>query len=154
MGQARVHGPGLVGAVEHFIKALVHHNRQSLAAVLRVATQRRPTTRHKLGKGLFEPFRCFDIMGIPVPMATLLIAAGVEGKQHLGRKLATFFEHCCDGVGVGFRMGWQFFQGLWHLKQFVQQKLHVAQWGGVAGHGVLGGVEGVKTNGGVKSGLF
>jgi hypothetical protein len=87
-------------------------------------------------------------------MAALLIAAGIEWEQHLGGKLAPLFEHRSDGVGVGFRMGWQFFQGLWHLKQFVQQKLHVTQWGGVAGHGVLGGVEGVKTNGGVKTGLF
>ena len=27
MGQARIHGPGLVGCIEHFINALVHHHR-------------------------------------------------------------------------------------------------------------------------------
>jgi len=120
VGQARVHGPGLVGTVEHFIKALVDHNWQALAAVLRVATQRGPAASHELGKSLFESVRGFDGMGVSVPMTALLVAAGVEREQHLGRKLTAFFEHRCDGVGVGFSMGRQFLQGLGHLKQFVQ----------------------------------
>ena len=137
VGQTRVHGPGLVGAVEHFIKTLVDHNRQPLAAVLRVATQGRPTARHKLGKCLFESVRSFHRVGVSVPMAALLITRGIEWKQHFGRKFTAFFQHRRNGVGIGFGMGGQCFQCLGHLEQFVQHKLHVAQRRGIGGHGVL-----------------
>lgn len=42
MREARVHGPGLVGAVEHFVKALVHHQGQALPTECGVSTERRP----------------------------------------------------------------------------------------------------------------
>ena len=66
MGQSWVHGPRLVGTVEHFIKTLVHHNRQTLTTIGRVATERRPTALCKLSKSFFEAFGRGDFMGFVV----------------------------------------------------------------------------------------
>ena len=66
VGQSWVHGPRLVGTVEHFIKALVHHNRQALTTIGRVATERRPSTLRKLCKSIFETFGCGDFVGFDV----------------------------------------------------------------------------------------
>ena len=66
MGQSWVHGPRLVGTVEHFIKALVHHYRQTLATIVWVATERGPTALCKLSKSFFETFGCGDFMGFVV----------------------------------------------------------------------------------------
>ena len=52
--QARVHGPGLVGAVEHFVKHLVHHQRQALATKGGVAAQCSPTASYIAVIGLLE----------------------------------------------------------------------------------------------------
>jgi len=61
--QARVHGPGLVGAVEHFVEHLVDHQWQALAAVLGVAGQRGPAAVDVLGVGFLEAFGRGDRVG-------------------------------------------------------------------------------------------
>ena len=135
MGQARVHGPGLVGAVEHFIKTLVHHQGQALTTIGGIATQGRPTARHKLCIGLLEAIGCFDLMGALIQLATLLVANRVQGQQHFSGKFATLFQHGGNRVGVHVGMGWQGFQGVGHMQDLVHDELHVAQGWGVNGHG-------------------
>ena len=64
--QAWVHGPRLVGAVEHFIKTLVHHDGQALAAISRITTQGRPPAVCELFESLFKAIRRGDFMGLVV----------------------------------------------------------------------------------------
>ena len=66
VGQSWVHGPRLVGAVEHFVKALVHHNRQTLTSISRVTTERWPTALCKLCKCVLETFGRADFVGFVV----------------------------------------------------------------------------------------
>jgi hypothetical protein len=98
--QAGVHGPGLVGRVEHLVEALVHHHGQALAAVLGVAAQRRPAALDVLGVGLLEALGRGHLVGGLVERAALGVAADVEREDHLGGELAALFEHRVDGVGI------------------------------------------------------
>jgi hypothetical protein len=50
--QARVHGPGLVGRVQHFVEALVQHKGQALAAVFRDRSSARPSRLRRTGHRL------------------------------------------------------------------------------------------------------
>ena len=132
--RAGVHGPGLIGAVEHFVKALVHHQRKALAAVFGVAAQARPAGCDVLLVRLLEALGRGDGVRGLVELAAFFVAAHVQRKDHLGRKLAAFFQHGVDGVGVYVgiaRHGLEFFV---RVQQLVHHKLHVAQGGGVAGH--------------------
>ena len=99
--QAGVHGPGLVGRVQHLVEALVQHERQALAAVGRVAAQRRPAAFDIGRVGLLEALRARSPRGValssvqPSPSPT-----DVEREDHLGGELAALFEHRVDGVGI------------------------------------------------------
>ena len=70
-----------------------------------------------------------------VERATFFVAALVQGREHLGGKLAAFFQHGVDGVGIHLcvrRQGLQLGDDIEHL---VHQELHVTQGRGVLGHG-------------------
>ena len=140
MREAWVHGPGLVGAVEHLVKALVDDDGQALTTIGRVTTERGPSTGRELGKRLFEAVGGGHRACFSVPMTTLLIPRGIEGEQHLGSELSALFQYRGNRVGIGFGMGWQGFQNLGQFKQLVQNKLHVTQRRCVGGHGVFPGL--------------
>ncbi len=133
--QARVHGPGLVGAVEHFVQALVEHERQALAAVLGVARQRRPAALDELGIGLLEALRRRHLVRGLVERAALFVAADVERKDHAGGELAGFLEHRVDGVHVHIGVLGQGLEFVGNLEDLVHDELHVAQRRRVDGHG-------------------
>jgi len=102
VGQAGVHGPGLVGAVEHFVKTLVHHDGQALAAISRITTQRRPAPGHKGLVGGFEAFGRFDVMGLTVELAALRIPHGVQRRQDVGGEFPALFQHGGQSVCIQF----------------------------------------------------
>ena len=132
--QAGVHGPGLVGAVEHFVKHLVHHQRQALTAKGGVTAQRGPTASHIAVIGLLEALgRGHGVAGW-VQGATLGVTTDIEREQHLRSKLATLFQHGVDGVHIHVGMPGHGFEGVGDLEQFVHDKLHVAQRRGIGGH--------------------
>ena len=83
MRQTWVHGPGLIGTVEHFIQALIHHQRQVLPTVSRVCAQRWPAPSHILLKGSLKSIRGLHFMGVTVQRATLLIPNLIERKNDL-----------------------------------------------------------------------
>jgi hypothetical protein len=133
--QAGVHGPGLVGAVEHLVEALVHHVRQALAAEGGVGRQRGPAAFDELRVGLLEALgRGHGVRGA-VERAAFLVAAQVERGQHLGAELAAFLEHGVDRVGVEIGVRGVALQFLGDVEQLVQHELHVAQRRVVLGHG-------------------
>jgi hypothetical protein len=135
MAQARVHGPGLVGAVEHFIETLVDHKRQALAAVLGVAAQRWPPPFNVGGVGGLEALGHGHLVGGLIEFAPFLITADVQRKRYLGRKFAALFQHRIDGVNVQLGVRRANFELVNNIEHFVHHKLHVTQGGGVAGHG-------------------
>jgi hypothetical protein len=135
MAQAGVHGPGLVGAVEHLVEALVHDDGQPLPAVGRVHAQRRPAAFHVLGVGGLEALGRGDGVRGLVVVAAFLVAADVQREQHLGGELAALLEHLVDGVGVDLGVARHHLQLVGHVEQLVQHELHVAQRRGVLGHG-------------------
>jgi hypothetical protein len=72
-----------------------------------------------------------------VQHAAFGVAADVEREDHLGGKLAAFFQHGVDRVGVDLGVARQQLEFFGHAQQFVQHEVHVAQRRGVLGHRVL-----------------
>jgi len=134
VAQARVHGPSLVGAVEHFVKALVDHERQPLATVFGVAAQGWPTAGHVLLVGGLETAGRAHLVRGFVQRATLLVAAEVERKRHLGGKFSALFEHRIEGIDIGVGVRRASLERINGVQHFVQNELHVAQRRGVSGH--------------------
>ncbi|OIQ72165.1 hypothetical protein GALL_462100 [mine drainage metagenome] len=134
MCETRVHGPGLVGAVEHFIKTLVDHQWQTLAAELGLAGQCRPTAFDVFCVRLLEAVGSSDLVAGDIQRATLRITDLVERKDHLCGKFATFFKHGVDGVGICIGVGRHRLQVLRDLEHFMHDKLHVTQGWGIDGH--------------------
>ena len=110
VGQARVHGPGLVGAVEHFIKALVHHNGQALATIRRVTAECWPAPGNKGLVGRLEALGSFDLMGVAVEVAALRVAHSVERRQNVGGKFSALFQHGGHRLCIELCMGRQVFE--------------------------------------------
>jgi hypothetical protein len=100
--QAGIHVPGLVRRIEHFRERVVDHDRQALAAVFRVAGQRRPAAIDELAVGLLEARRRGDGVRCRIELAAFAVADGVEREQHLGGELGALFEDLVDGVGIDF----------------------------------------------------
>jgi hypothetical protein len=137
MRQAGVHGPGLVGAVHHFVKALVDGKGQALATKLGVTTQCGPAAVHIGFIRLFETLGRGDFVGLAVQRAALGVAADVQRKNHLSGKLARLFQHRVDSVGIGVGMLGHVFELVRDVQHLVQHKLHVAKGWVVNGHGGL-----------------
>ena len=137
MGQTGIHRPGLVGAVEHFVEALVDNQWQPLTSKRRITAERGPASLDIFGIRLFETFRCCDGMGDWIQFATLLVSADIQRKRHFRRKLSALFQNGVDRVRVDIRIGifWDGLKLLLNVEHFIQDELHVAQWGGIRGHG-------------------
>ena len=127
MREAGVHGPGLVGAVEHFIKALVDDQRQALTTKGRVATQCGPAAFHILGVRFFEALWRGHSVGGDVQFAAFFITADIERKHDLGREFRAFFEHGIDGVNVRIGILGDRLEFFCDFEHFMHHKLHVAQ---------------------------
>ena len=134
VAQAGVHGPGLVGRVQHFIDGLVDQDGQALAAPLRIRRQGRPAVFGVLLVGFLETIRRLDFVGFLVQDATLGVAHQVQRRQHFGGELATLFEHGVDGVGIHIAIGGDLLEFIDSAEQLVDHELHVAQGGGVRRH--------------------
>jgi hypothetical protein len=133
--QAGVHGPGLIGRVHHLVEALAHDQRQALAAKLWVAAQGGPAPFDELRIGLLEALRRRHLMRGLVQRATLVVTDLVQRERDLGSKLAAFFEHGIDGVGIDLGVARDRLQLVGRVQDFVQHELHVAQGWRIAGHG-------------------
>ena len=133
--QTGVHGPGLVGRVEHFVETLVHHKWQALPAIFGVATQGGPTTGDVLLVRGFEAVWGFHRVGLAVELAALRVARDVDGENHLGGELAALFQHRVDGVGIGVGVLGQSLEFFADVEQLMQDKLHVTKGRVVDGHG-------------------
>ena len=99
--QAGVHGPGLVGRVQHLVEALVEHDAAGPGRRIRgrpISAGQPPS--HVLGVGLLEAVGRVHLVRGLVERAAFAVAAVVQRKQHLGGELAALFEHGVDGVGV------------------------------------------------------
>ena len=104
--QARVHQPGLVGRVQHFVQAVVDDGRQTLAAELRVAAERRPAVLDELRVGFLETGRRGD-HAVAVVGAAFAVADLVERLDHLAGEAGAFLQHRVDGLDVQFGVGRQ-----------------------------------------------
>jgi hypothetical protein len=124
--QAWVHRPGLVGAVEHFVEALVHYKWQTLAAKLWIARQSRPAAFDVFGIGVFETFWRGDFVRFLIELAALLVAADIERESHFAGEFAAFFEHSVDGINVKVGVFRNRFELFVHIEHFVHHELHVA----------------------------
>ncbi|MPM82997.1 hypothetical protein SDC9_130060 [bioreactor metagenome] len=134
MRQTGIHGPGLIGAVEHFIKRRIEHEGQTLAAILRIAGQCRPATLDELRIRLLEALGRGDLVGLLVQRAALFVAGDIQGKRDIGRKLSRLLDHRVDGVGIDLRVLGNLLIGFGDLEDLVHEELHVTQWRVVAGH--------------------
>ena len=112
MRQTGVHGPGLIGGIEHFKEALVDHQGQSLSAIFFLGTECRPARVNVLLVGIFEAGRRCYFVGVSVQFATFFVARHVERKYHFSGKFTALFQNGIDGVRIGFGM-------LWHGLQFI-----------------------------------
>ena len=112
MRQARVHGPSLIGRIEHFKEALVDHQGQGLSAIFFLGTERCPACVNVLLVGIFEAGRRCYFVGVSVQLATFLVTRHVERKHHFSGKFTALFQNGIDGVRIGLGM-------LWHGLQFI-----------------------------------
>ena len=135
MRQAGVHGPSLVGRVQHFKEALIHHKGQALTAIFFLRAECGPTTLHIFFIGFFETCGCLHFMRVAIQFAALFIARHIQGEHHFSRKFTAFFQHRIDGVSVGLSMLGHGFQFIFQIEQFMQYELKITQGGDVAWHG-------------------
>ena len=138
MRETRVHGPGLVGAIEHLVEALVHDDGQALAAIGRIGRERRPAAFHVLGECGLEAGGRGDLVGLAIEAAALGVAADVQRKDHLAGELATFFEDRVDGVSIDILVARHGAVVVGDVQYFMHHELHVTQRRGVGGHGSKG----------------
>ncbi|MNS98059.1 hypothetical protein D3C72_1324140 [compost metagenome] len=137
MRQARVHGPGLVRRVQHFIEGIVQHDRQSLAAVFRIASQCRPAAFDVLLVGFFKTFRRGHAFRDRVVVAAFAVAGVVQREQYLGGEFAALFQHLVDDVGVDVGIRRHLLQFFFHLQELMQDELHIPNWRDVLTHNFL-----------------
>ncbi len=137
MREARVHGPCLIGRVQHLVEGVVQHHRQSLATEPGIAGEGWPASFHILAVGLAKSLRCGHAVRGGVETTTQAISRLIQGKYDAGSELAALLEHLIQGVDIELRMGREWGQCAFGIQQFMQHELHVTQRGTVAGHGCL-----------------
>ncbi|MDT4862567.1 hypothetical protein FQZ97_972290 [compost metagenome] len=132
MGQARVHGPGLVGRGDHLADDQPEGKGQPLATVGRVGGQAVPAALDVLGEGFLEALgRGHHAVA---PLALLFVAGAVDRRQHLLAELGALLENGGDHVRGGVA-GTQGRVAGRVVEDFVEQETDVAQGGLVVGHG-------------------
>jgi hypothetical protein len=138
--QARIHRPCLAGRVQHLVQRVVDHDRQALAAVLRIARQCGPAGFHVLLIGFLEALGRAHHAVADVG-AAFAVARLVQREDHVGAELAGFLEHLVDGVHVDVRVLRHRLEFGFGAEQFMEHELHVAQRCGVLAHQrLLGGL--------------
>ena len=135
--QAGVHGPGLIGRIEHFIKTLVDHIRQGLATKLRVGAERRPAAFNVFLIGLFEALWRRNFVAAAVQRATFLVTRNVQRENDFRSEFTALFKHCVDGVDVGLCMFGKGFEFFANVQQLMQHKLKIPLGWVVGGHKYL-----------------
>ena len=135
MRQAGVHGPSLVGRIQHFKEALIDHEGQALAAIFFLCAECCPTTLHIFFIGFFETCGCLHFMRVAIQFAALFIARHIQGKHDFSRKFTALFQHGIDGVSVGLSVLGHGFQFIFQIEQFMQDELKITQGRNVAWHG-------------------
>ncbi|MNM68874.1 hypothetical protein D3C81_804470 [compost metagenome] len=137
-GKVAVHAPSMVGAADHFVVDETQRGRQALAAVGRVLVQAQPAVGGETLEGLGEARWGADLAILP--LATVLVADGVERRQFLLGELGAFLD---DGGERGRVRGFAARQLLIvaaQVEQLLGNEGDIAQRGGVAGHaGLLAG---------------
>ena len=133
MGQAMVHGKGLVGAREHLAHGGPEDVRHVLAAEFLGQVERGPAARLDLFEGVAEaPGRAHHAI---FQGAAFGVSDGVEGGQNFGGNLAGLFQNGGGEVGFEFAVAGRV-RGR-DPEHVMQQELHVFDGGGVAGHGLV-----------------
>jgi hypothetical protein len=94
VGQALIHGEGLIGGREHLAHGGVHQVGQALSAEFLGHVDGGPAALLHLLEGVLEARRACRRCRFPA--AALGVAHGVERGQHLGADLARFLQ---DGGG-------------------------------------------------------
>ena len=89
--QALIHVERHVGRYEYFTHRRTHHIGQTLPAEIGVTIQRRPSTLFHRRKSRFEPGR--RAHNTVFQMAALTVAHDIQGRQHITRHAARFFQH-------------------------------------------------------------
>ncbi|MNF92668.1 hypothetical protein D3C84_753180 [compost metagenome] len=132
VGQAGVHGPGLVRRGDHLADDQAEGERQPLATVGRVGGQAVPATLDVLGEGFLEaPGRGHHAIA---PLALLFVAGAVDRRQHLLAELGAFLEDGGDHVRGGVAGAQGRVAGR-VVEDFIGEEADVAQGGLVVGHG-------------------
>ena len=104
MRKTGVHGPCLIGRVEHLIKRIIERQRQALPTVNRVTRQCWPASFDELLIRCLEALWRCDGVGGDIEMAALTVTRMIQRKEDVGRKLAALFQHLIDGVGIELGM--------------------------------------------------
>jgi hypothetical protein len=128
----------VVGAADHLVVDEAQRGRQTLAAVGWVFVQAQPAVGGEALEGLGEARRGADLAILP--LATVLIAHGVERCQFLLGELGAFLDDGGEGVRVGGFAARQLLIVAAQVEQLLGNEGDIAQRGGVAGHaGLLAG---------------
>ncbi|MNO66211.1 hypothetical protein D3C76_569940 [compost metagenome] len=137
-GEVAVHAPGVVGAADHFVVDEAQRRRQALAAVGGVLVQAQPAIGGETLEGIGEARRGADLAILP--LATVLVADGVERRQYLFGELGAFLDDGGEGGRVGGFAAGQLLIVAAQVEQFLGNEGDIAQRGFVAGHaGLLAG---------------
>jgi len=133
MREPLIHGESLIGSREELTNSSAHNMRQSLTAKLFGHVERRPAPlTHLVECRLETSWRPHD----PVfNLAAFPITNGIQWRQNFRANLASLFQHGTSEVSLKVRIAGD--AGGSHFENFVQDKLRVFHWGGVAGHNSL-----------------
>ena len=135
--QARIHGKRHVRRGRHLREGEVDHMRQALAAIGLLGPERRPAALHQGLVGGLEPvWRPDGVIG--APDAALLVAHGVQGREHLAGEPTAFLDDLGHHIHRGLGKARQVAVAL-DLQDVAQQE-EVVTDRGLIGHGRSDGV--------------
>ena len=133
MGDAGVHGPGVIAGEQHLLQGSIQHLGQPLPAEFRGTGQRRPTTLDIGSIGRRKTLRRAYIT--VVQAAALAIARCIQRGQHLFTEAGGLFQHLSGQVEIDICIGRHCLPGLLGPQPVLQHELHVRQWR-LPGHGL------------------
>lgn len=132
VGDAGVHGPGVIAGVEHLLQRRLEQLRQALPARRLGARQRGPATLDIGAIGLDEAVRGADLARLPP--AALAVTLAVQRRQHALTEARRLFQHLererqvqgLERRAAAPRVGC--------LQPVLKHKLHIAQRRLIAPH--------------------